>query len=783
MNKKVAMAVFLAFVLFFSISAIQASDVNVDGPSLNSGNDVSLQIQDCFKSDELGATNSNNVSTNDNQVFLKENVKNKTELSSPASRVYVNGSYGVVLKDVNTNNVLANKKINFIINNIAYTATTDANGIAGVNLNINPGTYTVMAYFNGDNDFEVSNLTSEVRIASTIQAKNLTKYYNGATQYMAKFLDSKGNLLVNKIVTITVNGNSYTRKTNSKGLISLPMNFKPGIYKVVSTNPLTGYKLTTTFEILSTITSYDLKKVIGDDNRFVVKFFKKDGKPLANKQVKIKINGKTYKYKTDSNGLVSLSFNSYKKGTYDVVSYNTDGLSKTNKVTLFNVAITKLTTADNFYTFLPNDAKEIKVKFTTSLGGNSNSGKNINVNINGVTYSKKTDVAGMICLNASSWGKGIYTVKFDYYGNKFFNPSSATNLVTILDGTAPILTAQGRTDFGYGAGTSFKVALTAGGVPLVNRIVTFTIGGKSYTDITDNKGIASTPINLDIGNHVVDCRSYDEFKVNGTSESFIINVFKRSDSKLTWECGTSYKDSSQTFKVSLTDSSGKPIRDGNVELTIDGETYTAKTASNGYAEFTTSVALGKYKVSVTFTGNNDYLPSSTSSSINVELSKFGKGLNEKNAGSGSSAYGKSSSHCPVNNAKIKALVKSLTSGLTNNVDKVKAIFNYVRYNITYVFYYNTRRGAVGTLNAKSGNCVDKSHLLVSMYRTAGFKARYVHGRCLFSSGYIGHVWTQVLVDNTWICGDPSNRINDLGKIANWNTNSYKIRGKYVSPPF
>jgi len=779
----VAIAVFLAFVLFFSISAIQASDVNVDGPSLNSDNDVSLQLQDSFHSDELRTTDYNNVSTNDNQVILKENVKNKTELVSSTKRVYVNGSYGVVLNDLNTNKTLANKNINFIIGNINYTATTDGNGIASVNLNLNPGTYTVMVYFNGDADFEVSNLTSEIRIASTIQAKNLTKYYNGATQYTAKFLDSKGNLLVNKMVTVTVNGKSYTRKTNSKGLISLPMNFKPGTYNVVLTNPLTGYKLTTTFKILSTITSYDLNKVIGDDNKFIVKFFKSDGKALANKYVKIKINGKASKHKTNSNGQVRLSFNNYKKGTYDVVSYNPDGLSRTNKVTLFNVANTKLTIADNFYTFLPNDAKEIKVKFTTSLGGNSNSGKNINVNINGVSYSKKTDGNGVVCLDASSWDKGLYNIEFIYYGNKFFNPSSATSLVTILNGTSSKFTPHGTTNFGYGAGTLFKVALTADGVPLVDRLVTFTIEGKTYSDITDDKGIASTPINLDIGNHVVDCRAYDEFKVNGTSESILINVFKRSDSKLTWACGNSYKDSSQTFKVLLTDSSGKPIRDGNVELTIDGETYTAKTASNGYVEFTTSVPLGKYKVSVRFTGNNDYLPSSTSSSINVELSLFGKGLNEKNAGSSSSAYLKSSSHCPVNNAKIKALVKSLTSGLTNNVDKVKAIFNYVRYNITYVFYYNTRRGAVGTLNAKSGNCVDKSHLLVSMYRTAGFKARYVHGRCLFSSGYIGHVWTQVLVDNTWICGDPSNRINDLGKIANWNTNSYKIRGKYVSPPF
>lgn len=70
-----------------------------------------------------------------------------------------------------------------------------------------------------------------------------------------------------------------------------------------------------------------------------------------------------------------------------------------------------------------------------------------------------------------------------------------------------------------------------------------------------------------------------------------------------------------------------------------------------------------------------------------------------------------------------------------------------------------------------------------MYRTAGFKARYVHGTCTFNSGRYGHVWTQVLVGKTWICADPTSQRNSLGKVANWNTNTYKVHSKYISLPF
>ena len=140
------------------------------------------------------------------------------------------------------------------------------------------------------------------------------------------------------------------------------------------------------------------------------------------------------------------------------------------------------------------------------------------------------------------------------------------------------------------------------------------------------------------------------------------------------------------------------------------------------------------------------------------------------------AYLKATTHCQVGNSKIKSLVNSLTSGLTTDHAKALAIYNYVRDKISYSFYYDTRHGAVGTLDAKSGNCVDQSHLLVAMFRTAGLPARYVHGTCTFSSGSTyGHVWTQVLIGNTWTVADPTSTRNSLGTIVNWNTKTFSLK--------
>ena len=774
----------LALILLFSISAIQASDVNItDSDTLTNNEDEAISIESATSDVDLESVNSNILSTNNEDTSLGENIKNQTEITSQTKDTYYKGSYSVTLKDSN-NNTLANKSVNLIINDVKYTQNTDNNGVASVDLSLNPGKYSVVAYFDGDDTYQASeNFTSVVNVLSTIKANDITKYYKGSTQYSATFLDSQGNVLANRYVTITVNGKSYNKKTDSKGVAKLSINLKPGTYKVVSTDPITGYKLTTTFKILSTISGTSTtKKVVGDSKKFTVTFLKSNGKALAKKYIKIKLKGKTYKVKTNSKGKASLSLKKLKKGTYKVVCYNKDGLSKTFKVKVYKKVSTKFTTT--LYTFLKSDSKKIKVTLKNGLGYAPTSGKIIKIKINGKTYTKKTNSKGVVYLKLPSLKKGVYTVNYKFSGTKHYKATSASNKVIIITTKDADLTVKSTTSFGHGAGTPFKVAVTAGGVPLIKREVTFNVDGKTYTKTTDNNGIASLPINLDLGNYTVSYSIKKESKVNAKSGSCNISVFERSESKLTWKSGSSFKDSSQTFKVLLTDLNGKAISGQTIKLTIKSKTYTATTASNGYATFKTSAPVGTYTVSVKFAGSNNYKSSSTTQSVSITVSKSKKGLNEKNTISDLSAYLKSSKNCQVGNSKIKSIVNSLTKGLTNDLDKAEAIFDYVRDTLSYSFYYNTKYGATGTLSAKKGNCVDHTHLLVAMFRTAGLASRYVHGTCKFSSGSTyGHVWAQVLIGNTWVCADATSSRNSLGKISNWNTNSFTIKGTYASLPF
>jgi hypothetical protein len=493
------------------------------------------------------------------------------------------------------------------------------------------------------------------------------------------------------------------------------------------------------------------------------------------------LNGKTYKVKTNAKGKASISIKNLKKGKYSIVCYNKDGYSKTFKIKVYKKVSTKLTTKD--YTFLKSDTKKIKATLTDDLG-HFPTGKVIKIKINGKTYTKKTNSKGVVSLKLPSLNKGVYTVKYTFAGTTNYKASKVSDLVTVLTTKDAELKVKSTTTFGYGAGTPLKVQATAGGVALAKRAMTFNIGGKTYTKTTDKNGIASLPIKLAVGNYTANYSIKKESKVNAKSESTPIKVKLRSGSKLVWKSGTTFKDSPQTFKVLLTDLNGNPITGQTVKVVINSKTYSASTDSKGYATIKAYGPIGKYNAVAKFAGSNDYLPNSTSKSISITVSNYIKGVIEKNTIKDLKPYLKATTNCQVGNSKIKSVVNSLIKGLTSDYAKAEAIFNYVRDAVSYSFYYDTHYGALGTLNAKRGNCVDQAHLLVAMYRTAGLPARYVHGSCTFSSGSTyGHVWAQVLIGDTWVCADATSTRNSFGKIVNWNTKYYTLHSRYVDLQF
>jgi transglutaminase-like putative cysteine protease len=141
-------------------------------------------------------------------------------------------------------------------------------------------------------------------------------------------------------------------------------------------------------------------------------------------------------------------------------------------------------------------------------------------------------------------------------------------------------------------------------------------------------------------------------------------------------------------------------------------------------------------------------------------------------------------NCQSNSTVIKSYSASITNGLTTQMDKAVAIFNWVRDNIGYSFYYNTKCGALGTLNSKTANCVDTSHLMIALMRAAGIPAEYEHVYAQFTSGnWYGHVIAMVYINGVWYKADGTSSRNQFGVVNNWNTTTATVYGTYKELPF
>ncbi|WP_458402729.1 pseudomurein-binding repeat-containing protein [Methanobrevibacter sp.] len=571
----------------FSASAISASDVNVTDSYatglVDDTSDLSVPMEKTTDSSEISVSSDSNV----------DNDSSKVSLSSEE-----------VLGSENSNNLSTN-----------INSTDGNNGVISQSV---PS--SIEAYGAADK------VSSTVNIADTIESSDLTKYYKGSAKYTATFMDNQGKVLANANVKFEIVGVTYNVKTNAKGVASLAINLKPGTYTIVAVNPTTGASASNKIKVLTTINANDVSKVYTDAKKFTATFLKSNGKALANKYIKFKLNGKTYKVKTNSNGVASLSMTNLKTGTYKIISYNNDGLTRTNTVKVVRSTTSSLTAST--YTFLKSESKTIKATLLNGLGYAPGAGKIVKVTVNGKTYSALTNSKGVASLKLPSLAAGTYTVKYSFAGNSFYKASSTSEKLYILPSKTSKFTLTSGNTFGIGSGNKFSLKLLAGTVPLVSKTVKFTINGKNYTRTTNSNGATSLSLaSFKEGKYPITFTFDGDSKANAKTGSTTITIKERTTPTLTWKSGSSFYSGMQSFKVLLQDANKKAVSGKTVSLTINGITYTAETSLTGIATFTANVGAGIYNVSYNYdgAGDNDNGPANASTKINVVRSKISNG--------------------------------------------------------------------------------------------------------------------------------------------------------------
>lgn len=128
--------------------------------------------------------------------------------------------------------------------------------------------------------------------------------------------------------------------------------------------------------------------------------------------------------------------------------------------------------------------------------------------------------------------------------------------------------------------------------------------------------------------------------------------------------------------------------------------------------------------------------------------------------SSSNRYASPSAYVDSDNADIIKLTNSLVEPEISDMNKLKAINNWVTANISYDYnaYLNGENKIVKaseTIKTGKGICRDYSFVVAALSRVAGMETRIVYGETVTQDGWDPqpHAWNEVKVDDRWVVVD------------------------------
>lgn len=231
--------------------------------------------------------------------------------------------------------------------------------------------------------------------------------------------------------------------------------------------------------------------------------------------------------------------------------------------------------------------------------------KNITITINGKIYSRKTDNDGIARLNINL-PVGEYEPKFEFIDDDYDYVCTYCK-VTVN----PILNTQDMKMTEQDGSQFTAITTNINGVRLSGIPVTFNINGKNYERTTDIVGEAKLNINLPVGDYEITTTSLN------TTEKNTIHIDERPKKDTFMEgvnISKAYSDPLQ-YQCAVYDTDGRVA--GNVNINIDGQTYTINPDETGLYKLPVNLPVGTYQITAQYIGDNEHLPSQIVNTIHI----------------------------------------------------------------------------------------------------------------------------------------------------------------------
>ena len=416
------------------------------------------------------------------KITVNPKPKENLTISASAEPITVGENANIIVTGLKD----ATGEISVIVNGKKYTSPIKG-GEASVTILGLTESITADVNYPGDEKYNSASTTVKITVNPNviIYAPDVTKYYGGSERFIVTLTDLNGNPIKNAVVKITINGRPSNRTTDDNGIASMGINLNSGVY--ITTTEYNGTKVNSTVTVKDTVIAKDFSKIFRNGTQYQGTFVDSQGNLIRNTDIEININGVFYTRKTDGNGVAQMNIN-LPPGTYILTA--TNPLSKEQHTT--KVTVLPNIVENHDLTKYYKNASQYSLRLLDDTGNPVGAGVSVQLNINGVFYTKTSDANGYVKMNINL-PPGTYIITAEYKG---LRASNTIKVLSILETRDLVMK--------YKDGSKFEAKVLDGqGKPYAGQTVTFNINGVFYTKTTETDGIARLKINLLAGEYII----------------------------------------------------------------------------------------------------------------------------------------------------------------------------------------------------------------------------------------------------------------------------------------
>lgn len=218
---------------------------------------------------------------------------------------------------------------------------------------------------------------------------------------------------------------------------------------------------------------------------------------------------------------------------------------------------------------------------------------------------------------------GMDQVRYYLYDDSSFNEINFNNGIrTLISSNNLVCIALDKNIYGNVI-KYFEVKLMDGNKnPLANKLVHISYDNRIYDLLTDSKGMAKLPVNINsygIHNLLISFLGDRDYSVSFSSAKLTVNKQK---AKLTAPNKSYLVTSKKYLKATFKDINGNAIKNKKISFILNGKTYNAYTNAKGLASIKVKISKAKtYIITVKYAGDNVYSPLSKSFKVYVKKIK------------------------------------------------------------------------------------------------------------------------------------------------------------------